>query len=80
MVGDDEAENGITEELQALVGGVPARLGAPGSMGYRLFEQRRIIESPTKSGLELDQRWCRPARRIPSGTPSCQGAPSLATT
>ncbi len=32
VIGDDDAENGVTEELEALVGGVAGVLGAPGAV------------------------------------------------
>jgi hypothetical protein len=35
VVGDDEPEHGVAEELQPLVGGVAGVLGAPGSVHER---------------------------------------------
>jgi hypothetical protein len=32
VIGDDDAEHGVAEELEALVGGVPGVLRAPGAV------------------------------------------------
>jgi hypothetical protein len=44
VVGDDHPQHGVTEELEALVGGVAGELGAPRTVGERLSEQGRVLE------------------------------------
>jgi hypothetical protein len=43
-VGYDQRDDGVTEELEALVGGIPGELRAPRAVGERLSEQGRVLE------------------------------------
>src|SRR3954451_3778728 len=45
-VGDDQAEHGVAEELQPLVGGQPAVLVGVGPVGQRAVEQRGVDVDP----------------------------------
>ena len=70
-VGHHQAEDGVAQELEALVGLRAGRLGAPRAVGDRSCEQLGVAERPAQTlreGVEL-------------GT-ECQGyeASSLATT
>jgi hypothetical protein len=44
VVGDDEAEHGVTEELESLVGGLARRLGDPRAVGQGASQELRIGE------------------------------------
>ncbi|MGD0439715.1 MAG: hypothetical protein ABSB52_03715 [Acidimicrobiales bacterium] len=48
MVGDDEAEHRVTEQLEPLVGRQPAPLGAVGAVGQRLAQQVGIDGVPAE--------------------------------
>ncbi len=80
MVGDDESEHGVAQELEALVRRVAASLGTPGPVRDRLDEKRRIVEGAAQTGHQLDQRGVQGPAGIQSGAIAFQAAPSLATT
>jgi hypothetical protein len=46
VVGDDHAEHGVTEELEAFVRGVPRVLGAPGAVDERGSEEVGLEVEP----------------------------------
>ncbi len=49
VVGDDQAEHGVTEELQPLVRAGSGILGAPGPVGQRPGEQVGVADSPPEA-------------------------------
>jgi hypothetical protein len=49
VVGDDLAEHGVAQELEALVGLVAWVLCAPGAMGQRLGEQVLVVDVPAQA-------------------------------
>ena len=74
MVGDDEAEDGVAQELLALVREGRRVLGAVGAVGYGPLEQRAVVEGPPeprREGIET---------RVVLALGQRQLAPSLATT
>ncbi len=52
MGGDDEAEDGVTQELQALVRLLTRMLGTPRPMRYGPEEQGRVVELPPQQAAE----------------------------
>src|SRR5579875_122964 len=60
LLGRDEAEHGVAEELETLVRLLPGRLGAVGAVGERPVEQVRVVEVAGEA----------PGERLgPAGTP-----------
>ena len=53
VLGHDEAEHGVTEELEALVGGDAARLRAPGAVRQGLDEEAVVAEIPPEAPRQL---------------------------
>jgi hypothetical protein len=49
VVGDDEAEHGVAEELEPLVGRRPRRLCAPGAVGEGAGEQVVVVEAAVQA-------------------------------
>jgi hypothetical protein len=70
VVGDDEAEDGVAEELESLVGRRARRLRAPGSVRDRPGQQVAVVELTAQS----------PAERIELGAQLRQPTPSFAAT
>jgi hypothetical protein len=56
VVGDDQPENGVAEELEALVRVDPEVFRAVGPMGERPLEQIGVVEDVTQLLRECDQR------------------------
>ena len=91
VVGDDQAEDGVPEELEPLVGAGPGILGAPGPVGERpdaagrrrpTVQPSRSEPAPSREGDPLGSqvRWA--AATSPSATERCrdQSAWSFAMT
>jgi hypothetical protein len=55
MVGDDDAEHGVAEELEALVRIPAGVLGAPGPVDDRGPEQRGILDRPPEALVQIRQ-------------------------
>ena len=49
LLGDDQREHGVAQELETLVGRHAAVLRAPRSMGHRAFQEARISEVVTQT-------------------------------
>jgi hypothetical protein len=54
---DDPSEDGVAEEFEPFVGGVPGELGAPGAVGQSLAQQRRVREPVAEAGGQELQVW-----------------------
>jgi len=52
VVGHDQTEDRVAEELQTLVGLRARVLGAPRAMGQRAVQQLAVVESPLQPPLE----------------------------
>jgi hypothetical protein len=56
VVGDDQAEHGVAQELEALVRGRALGLGAPGAVGQGPLQQLGVVEAPAepvRQGVEV---------------------------
>jgi hypothetical protein len=56
VVGDDQPEDAVTQELEALVGELPRALRAPGPVAEGALQQRSIgkgTTEPLNEGVEL---------------------------
>jgi len=56
MVGDDQAEDGVAQELEPLVRGRVLVLGAPRAVGQGGGEQTTVLERPTEPGDERPEK------------------------
>ncbi len=54
-LGNDPSEHGVAEELEALVGGLAADLGAPRAMGQCTPEQREVSEVVTDPSAQCSE-------------------------
>jgi hypothetical protein len=52
VVGHDQSEYRVAEELEALVGRGASRLGAPGAVRESLFEQAGVVEGAPEPLLQ----------------------------
>ncbi len=64
MVSDDKAQDGVTEQLEALVGRPAAPLGAVGTVRQRLMQQVTVDGVIAKRSAKLRALWLRLACRI----------------
>ncbi len=74
MVGDDEAQYGVAEQLETLVGRQPTPLGAVGPVGKRLVQQVCVEGVLAESPAQL------PALRLRLGLGIVQAASTFALT
>jgi hypothetical protein len=49
VIGDDQAEDGVAQELEALVGLGARRLGTPGSVGQGERQERLVCEAAAQT-------------------------------
>jgi hypothetical protein len=65
VVGDDDAEHGVAEELEALVGLPAGVLGAPGPVDDRRCEQRSVVDRPPEAVVQIGEPIDRDQRNVP---------------